>query len=222
MFTGIVEGSPPVLRIEPRGTGLRVWIPAPDADWAVAHGESVAVSGCCLTVVGVCEPLWGPEPPPPGREAGVELPEGTPGATMIFDLSAETLARTHFGALEVGQPVNLERALRLSDRLSGHLVAGHVDGGGTLVESRDAGDGGRVDTFEVDPGLERYLIEKGSITLDGISLTVVEPRERRFDVALIPVTLEATNLGRARPGQRVNVEADMVGKWIERLLPGQG
>jgi riboflavin synthase len=137
---------------------------------------------------------------------------------MVFDLSAETLARTHFGELSEGEQLNLERAMRLSDRLSGHLVSGHVDGGGTLVEKRDSGDGGQVQTFEVDPGLERYLIEKGSVTLDGISLTVVEPRGRRFDVALIPVTLEVTNLGSARVGQRVNVEVDLVGKWIERLV----
>ena len=218
MFTGIVEGCPPVLHLERRGTGLRLWIPAPSPDWAVVEGESVAVSGCCLTVVHVCEPRHGGAAPASGVAPGPPLPEGTPGATMVFDLSAETLARTHFGALEVGTPVNLERAMELGDRLSGHLVSGHVDGGGTIVERLDSGDGGWVYTFEVDAGLERYLIEKGSITLDGISLTVVEPRGRRFDVALIPVTLEATNLGAATEGQRINVEADLVGKWIEKLV----
>ncbi|MCL4150874.1 UNVERIFIED_CONTAM: hypothetical protein GTU68_045590 [Idotea baltica] len=106
----------------------------------------------------------------------------------------------------------------LTDRLSGHLVSGHVDGGGALVNIHDSGDGGAVYTFEVDPGLEKYLIEKGSVTLDGISLTVVEPRDRKFDVALIPVTLEGTNLGTAKVGQRINVEADLVGKWIEKLV----
>lgn len=221
MFTGIIEGNPRVLHLERQGTGLRLWIPAPSPDWAVSEGESVAVSGCCLTVVRVCEPLCESEGnPPEGGSPGRDLPEGTPGATMVFDLSAETLDRTHFSELEPGAQVNLERALRLSDRLSGHLVAGHVDGGGSIVAMRDSGDGGQVYTFEVDAGLERYLIEKGSVTLDGISLTVVEPRGRQFDVALIPVTLEATNLGSARVGQRINVEADMVGKWIERLIPG--
>jgi riboflavin synthase len=117
--------------------------------------------------------------------------------------------------------VNLERALLLSDRLGGHLVLGHVDGGGVVTAVRDAGDGGRVVGFEVDPGLERYLIGKGSVTIDGVSLTVVEPRGRRFDVALIPTTLAATTLGEARVGQRVNVEADVVGKWVERLFPGR-
>ena len=219
MFTGIVEASPQLLHLERRGTGMRLWVPAPDPSWAVEEGESVAVCGCCLTVAELCEPLHGPAGPPQAPPTpGGRLPAGTPGATMVFDLSAETLDRTHFGALAPGDRVNLERAMLLTDRLSGHRVSGHVDGGGTLVETRDSGDGGQVFTFEVDPGLERYLIEKGSVTLDGISLTVVEPRERRFDVALIPLTLELTNLGTARVGQRINVEADMVGKWIERLV----
>jgi riboflavin synthase len=220
VFTGIIEGNPRVLHLERQGTGMRLWIPAPGPDWAVSEGESVAVSGCCLTVVKVCEPVLGAAGAP-GEEPGPggDLPEGTPGATMVFDLSAETLDRTHFAGLQVGTQVNLERAMKLSDRLSGHLVSGHVDGGGVIVAMKDSGDWGMVYTFEVDEGLERYLIEKGSVTLDGISLTVVEPRGRVFDVALIPVTLGATNLGAARTGQRVNVEADMVGKWIERLRP---
>lgn len=210
MFTGIIEGSPELLHLERQGTGMRLWVPAPDPSWAVAEGESVAVLGCCLTVVHVCEPGEG--------GPGPKVAQMTPGATMVFDLSAETLARTHFGSLEAGTRVNLERAMLLTDRLSGHLVSGHVDGGGTLVGKRDSGDGGAVYRFEVDPGLEKYLIEKGSVTLDGISLTVVEPEGREFDVALIPVTLEATNLGAAQVGQRINVEADLVGKWIEKLV----
>lgn len=216
MFTGIIEGSPALLHLERIGTGMRLWVPAPDPQWAVAEGESVAVLGCCLTVVHVCGPVFGQEVTP--GTPGEPLPAQTPGATMVFDLSSETLDRTHFGQLQAGDRLNVERAMLLTDRLSGHLVSGHVDGGGTLVEKRDSGDGGSVYTFEVDPGLERYLIEKGSVTLDGISLTVVEPRERRFDVALIPVTLAATNLGTAQVGQRINVEADLVGKWIEKLV----
>ncbi len=113
--------------------------------------------------------------------------------------------------------VNLERALCLGDRLDGHMVSGHVDGAGRVTAIQDVGDGGRVITFEVDPGLERYLVDKGSISLDGVSLTVVRPKGRQFDVALIPLTLELTNLGAAEVGTPVNVEADMIGKWIERL-----
>ena len=224
MFTGIIEGCPRLLQRQAQGTGCRLWVPAPSPEWSVVGGESVAVSGCCLTVAGLHAPLHGAAgPPDPGTPLGDPVPAGTPGATMLFELSAETLDRTHFDALAPGDRINVERAMLLTDRLSGHLVSGHVDGGATLVEIRDSGDGGQVHTFEVDPGLERYLIEKGSITLDGISLTVVEPRERRFDVALIPITLDVTSLGTSKVGQRINVEADMVGKWIEKLvLPTAG
>ncbi|HIG12593.1 MAG: riboflavin synthase [bacterium] len=220
MFTGIIEAAPAVFHTEAQGTGLRVWIPAPAADWAADEGMSVATSGCCLTVAEVCEPLWQAGVPRVPGPPGKRLPSGTPGATMVFDLSAETLARTHFGTLVAGTQVNLERAMMLGERLSGHMVSGHVDGGATLVARRDSGDGGEVFSFEVDPGLERYLIEKGSVCLDGISLTVVEPAGPRFDVALIPVTLSATNLGPAQVGQRFNVEADLVGKWIEKIVAG--
>jgi riboflavin synthase len=109
--------------------------------------------------------------------------------------------------------------MRLSDRLDGHLVTGHVDGRGRYVAIEDSGDGGRRLTIEVDPGLERYLVDKGSIVVDGVSLTVVEPRGRLFDVALIPITLEKTTLGSAERGRTVNLEADLIGKWIERLIP---
>jgi riboflavin synthase len=141
-----------------------------------------------------------------------------PGEDLAFDLSAETLARTWLGALEAGGEVNLERAMRLSDRLDGHLVSGHVDGRGRISDVRDAGDGGRTVAIEVEPGFERYLVDKGSVAVDGVSLTVVSPRGRTFDVALIPVTLEKTTLGRAEPGRAVNLEADAIGKWVERLL----
>lgn len=196
MFTGIIEACVPTRSYQPTGTGARLVLPAPDIpDWRADPGQSIAICGVCLTVV-----------------------EVLPGGEMAFDLSAETLARTWLGGLEEGIPVNLERAMKLGDRLDGHMVAGHVDGGGTVTGVQDSGDGGRLISFEVDEGLERYLIEKGSVTLDGVSLTVVEPVGRRFDVAVIPVTLELTNLGAAQVGQRVNVEADLVGKWIERLV----
>jgi riboflavin synthase len=137
---------------------------------------------------------------------------------MVFDLSAETLERTWFGDLGAGTVVNLERAMRLSDRLGGHLVSGHVDGGGTLVGTRDLGDGGREASFEVEAGLDRYLVDKGSVTLDGVSLTVCRPEGRRFAVALIPATLAITSLGSIEAGRRVNVEVDLIGKWVERFV----
>lgn len=208
MFTGIVESAVPTVRWTPSGGGGRLCLPAPDPSFDVDRGDSVAVSGCCLTVVGHEDDDGNPSEP-------------RAGARMWFDLSAETLARTWFGELAGGRRVNVERALRLGDRLGGHLVSGHVDGLATVVELADPGDGGRVITFEIAPGLERYLIEKGSVTLDGVSLTVVEPEGRRFQVALIPETLAVTTLADLAPGNRVHVEADQVGKWIERLFPGR-
>jgi riboflavin synthase len=193
MFTGLVEARAAVRKVLGRGTGRHLIFRKP-AGFEVRPGESVCVSGACLTVV---------------EASGEEL---------AFDLSAETLARTWLGGLEPGGEVNLERAMRLSDRLDGHLVTGHVDGRGRITAVRDSGDGGRNVSIEVDPGLERYLVDKGSIAVDGVSLTVVSPRGRTFDVALIPVTLEKTTLGRAEAGRVVNLEADPIGKWIERLI----
>jgi riboflavin synthase len=207
VFTGLVEAAVPVLSFTPRGTGARLVVAPPglgaestprEAEGAFrpAVGDSIAVSGCCLTVV-----------------AG----DGGPG--LHFDLSAETLERTWFARLAPGDTVNLERALRLGDRLDGHMVSGHVDAVGTIVALADAGDGGWRLTCEVPPGFERWLVDKGSVTIDGISLTVVRPTGRRFDVAVIPHTFAVTSLGRSAPGRPINLEADLVGKWIERLMP---
>ncbi len=204
MFTGLVEACVPVVRREARGEGLRIAVALPDAAWRVEPGDSVSVCGACLTAVDVGSPAL---------SARGDLAE------IAFDLSAETLRRTWFASVEPGVRVNLERAMKLDERLDGHLVAGHVDGRAELVAIDDSRDGGAEMRFEVEPGLERYLIDKGSITLDGISLTVVEPRARSFRVALIPLTLARTNLRDARAGQIFNVEVDLIGKWIERLLP---
>ena len=197
MFTGLVEARSRVRRCLPRGTGKGFWIEIP-AGWEPALGQSVSVSGACLSV------------------AGLE------GGAMLFEASPETLARTWLGALEPGSEVNLERAMRLSDRLDGHLVTGHVDALGRVAAVAETGDGGRRITFEAPPGLERWLVEKGSIAVDGVSLTVVEPRGVRFDAAVIPITLEKTTLGAAAPGRAVNLEADALGKWIERLIAARG
>ena len=205
VFTGIVEACVPLQHFQVRGLGACLCLDLPRDGWPMVRGESLAVCGACLTVAGFL------------GSAGESLPEGTASVRALFDLSRETLERTWFANLEPGMLLNLERALRMSDRLGGHLVSGHIDGLATLIAIADSGDGGRLLTFEVAPGLERYLLEKGSVTLDGVSLTVVSPRGRRFDVALIPHTLAATNLGRAQPGQRVNFEADLIGKWVERL-----
>ncbi|MDP6520019.1 MAG: riboflavin synthase [Planctomycetota bacterium] len=216
MFTGIVAAAVQVRRFEKRGSGARMWVPAPPAEagaepWAMEEGESVAISGTCLTVAGLADP-----------QNGADVPWGTPGADMLFDLSSETLECTWFGDLEVGRAVNLERALALGERLGGHMVSGHVDGRGRISAIEDVGDGGRLFTFEVEPDFAAYLVEKGSVSVDGISLTVVEPKGRCFDVAIIPLTLERTSLGTAVVDQPIHLEADMIGKWIERLLQERG
>ncbi len=200
MFTGLIEAQVPALSLTPAESGARLVLPAPrlPADlpaWDPRRGESLSVSGCCLT-----------------------LTERTPDGTLAFDLSAETLGCTWFGELSPGRPVNLERPVRLADRLGGHLVSGHVDGLATITAIEDSRDGGQRFTFEVPSAFQRYLIEKGSVAIDGISLTVIAPRERRFDVAIIPETLERTSLGEAQVGQSVHLEADQIGKWVEALL----
>jgi riboflavin synthase len=203
MFTGIVEARGRVLAWDRRGTGGKLLLELPSSGsagvpptpFAGRLGESIAVSGVCLTLV-----------------------EG-PSGVLAFDLSPETLSRTWFSTgLTPGREVNLERALCLGERLGGHLVFGHVDGLGHLVGREPDGAGGARMTFEVAPGLERYLIEKGSIAVDGVSLTVVAPRGRRFDVALIPHTLAATTLAALAPGGAVHLEADAIGKWVEQLV----
>lgn len=196
MFTGMVEAQSAIGAVLPRGGGLRLWVRRPGAGFEAAAGDSIAVSGACLTLV--ADP-----------QAGDQL---------AFDLSAETLALTWFGQARVGRRVNLERALKLGERLGGHMVSGHVDGLAQVVARAEGGDGGAELELEVAPEHARYLIQKGSVTLDGVSLTVVRPQGRRFRVALIPETLARTTLGEAAPGARLHLEADLIGKWIERLM----
>lgn len=197
VFTGLVETTAAVRECVPSGTGARLVLARPGPEWAPRGGESLAISGACLTALPA---------------------ESSPAGALAFDLSLETLDRTWFRALAPGRLVNLERALRLSDRLDGHLVSGHVDGVGRVLELEDVGDGGRRLRCEAPAELARFLVDKGSITIDGVSLTVVAPQGRVFDVALIPATLARTTLGRAKAGDPVNLEADLLGKWVDRLL----
>lgn len=200
MFTGIVEALGRVESLDTAGTGgrrLRVRLPAGAADWGVAVGESVAVSGVCLTVV-----------------------EGGPG-WLGFDLAEETLSVTTLGGLGAGDPVNLERPLRLSDRLGGHLVLGHVDAVGEVVSVRPEGPGRRV-AIRVPRPVRPLLVAKGSVTVDGVSLTVAGLCEAGFAVALIPHTLEVTTLGARGAGDRVNLEMDVVGKYVRAFLAESG
>ncbi|MGH2556285.1 MAG: riboflavin synthase [Actinomycetota bacterium] len=194
MFTGIVEERGNV-----RSAGSRLEIIATKVAEDSAPGASLAVNGVCLTVV----------------ERRVD--EG--GEVLAFDLSPETLDRTALSSLRPGDPVNLERPVTLLSRLGGHLVQGHVDGVGEIEEIEDSPPGKSI-RVKLPDGLARYVVEKGSISIDGVSLTVTDVRGDAFGVALVPFTLDATSLGSARPGDRVNVEVDVVAKYVEGLLKG--
>jgi len=193
MFTGIVEELGEVVSVEP-GPVTRLAIRGPLVASDAAGGDSIAVNGVCLTVTGVRD------------------------GTFTVDVVAETVSRSSLASLQSGSPVNLERSATLATRLGGHLVQGHVDGVGTLLErGPDA-----VVRVGLPAQLSRYLVEKGSITVDGISLTVVEAAADSFTVALIPTTLARTTLGTTPVGGRVNLEVDVVAKYVERLLSAPG
>jgi riboflavin synthase len=197
VFTGLVSAVARVVSLRPGAAGggavLSVGRPADFED--VAVGESVAVSGVCLTVV----------------------PPAAPGQPLVFDMSPETLARSSLGALVPGAGVNLERALRASDRLGGHVVAGHVDGTAEVLAVEASGSSWTF-RFSLPAALARYAVEKGSISVDGVSLTVASLGDGSFDVAVIPHTFSATTLGERVAGDRVNLEVDVLGKYVERIL----
>jgi len=195
VFTGLVEAMGEVAALEalPGGAGMRLVVRSPAVAKESAIGDSVAVNGCCLTVT--------------ARD----------GDTLAFDAVPETLARTNLGRLHVGSPVNLERPLRLGDRLGGHLVQGHVDAVGEVRLVSPEGSSVRI-AIDAPGNVRRYLVPKGSVAVDGVSLTVAAVTETGFEVVIIPHTAAVTTLGRVRPGDAVNLEADVVGKYIERLL----
>ena len=202
MFTGLVEEQGVVAAIDDLGDSVRLTVTAPLVTSDATHGASIAVNGCCLTVM------------EQGRSA-----EGD--GTFSADVMAESLARTSLGDLAVGDRVNLERALAAGARLGGHLVQGHVDGTATLLD-RTPSEHWEVLRFSLPDDLARYLVEKGSITVQGVSLTVVDvvddPTTPWFSVSLIPTTLADTTLGALRPGDRVNLEVDVLAKYVERML----
>jgi riboflavin synthase len=193
MFTGIVEELGEIVAVEPAGDSAAITIRGPLVTQDAVHGASIAVNGVCLTVVEVKDD------------------------TFTADVIKETLDRSSLGVLQAGSKVNLERPVRLQDRLGGHLVQGHVDGVGRIL-SREPGERWDVVTISLPAGMGRYLVDKGSITVDGISLTVVDAGADRFSVALIPTTLSLTTLGGKGPGDPVNLEADVVAKYVERML----
>ena len=195
MFTGIVEELGRVRSVTPNDGGARFVFEASAVLEDVELGSSIAVNGCCLTVVDHGESTWS------------------------ADAVIETLARTNLGELAAGAGVNLERPVRLADRLGGHLVQGHVDATGTVRARDPQADGSTLITIAAPPEVLRYVVHKGSITVDGVSLTVARRSDDAFTIALIPHTLAVTTLGTAAPGTRVNLEADLIAKYVERLLP---
>ena len=193
MFTGLIEGTGKLKTVEPRGKDMRLSIQASFDLEGFQTGESVAVDGVCLTVVS-----W-------------------QARAFTLDVSQETLSRTTLGQRSVGDEVNLERALRLGDRLGGHLVNGHVDGKARVMARKQRGDS-LVFVFEVAAELGRYIIEKGSVAVNGVSLTVNRCDEQSFDVNIVPHTARVTTIGSLRVGDEVNIEVDIIGKYVERFV----
>jgi riboflavin synthase len=197
MFTGLVAASGVLAARSPRGPGARLGIRGRFDDGPLALGESIAVDGVCLSVDAIR---------PDGFEA---------------DASAETLTRTTLGLLEPASLVHLERALRAGDRMGGHIVTGHVDGVGELVARQPVGEAVSM-SFRIPPELARFVAEKGSIAVDGVSLTVNSVNDDGFEVTIVPITLEKTKLGVLRPAQRVNLEVDLVARYVARWMSPQG
>ncbi|MFI1396831.1 riboflavin synthase [Streptomyces sp. NPDC020681] len=193
MFTGIVEELGEVTAVEELGDSSRFRLRGPVVTEGAKHGDSIAVNGVCLTVV--------------------DLEDGE----FTADVMAETLNRSSLGALGAGSRVNLERPMAVGDRLGGHIVQGHVDGTGTIVE-RKPSENWEIVKVSLPADLTRYVVEKGSITVDGVSLTVVDAGPDYFTISLIPTTLALTTLGIKQPGDPVNLEVDVIAKYVERLL----
>jgi riboflavin synthase len=202
MFTGLVEEKGTVTAVEQLGDSVRLTIRGPVVTSDAGHGDSISVNGCCLTVM------------------------TQDGDTFGADVMQESLDKTSLGDLSVGSPVNLERATQAGARLGGHIVQGHVDGTGRILD-RTPSEHWEVVRVSVPSGLARYLVDKGSVTVDGTSLTVVQvvddgPDGPWFSVSLIPTTLADTTLGTKAPGDRVNLEVDILAKYVERLLGARG
>jgi riboflavin synthase alpha subunit len=193
VFTGIVRELGRVARVEGGEDGVRIYLETPRTALEIGVGDSVSVNGCCLTA------------------------EAVDGGMIRFHAVPETLGRSTLGDLAEGDEVNVEPALRAGDPLGGHYVQGHVDGIGRVQSVEAEGEGLRV-FVEAGPDVLRYCVEKGSIAVDGVSLTVAELADDAFGVALVPHTLEATTLARLAPGRRVNLEVDVLAKYVERLL----
>jgi len=196
VFTGLIEAIGSVSKIERRGASTRIVFGSPWGLTEIKAGDSISVNGACLTVVDVDE------------------------RAFTADVSNETIARTTLGELKPTDPVNLERPLTPADRLGGHLVLGHVDGMATITGRQEEG-GFITITFRTSEDLLLYIVEKGSVAIDGVSLTVNKCKGNGFSVAIIPLTSERTIISRKRVGDKVNIETDIIGKYVQRFLSGQ-
>ncbi|MBI2471388.1 MAG: riboflavin synthase [Planctomycetes bacterium] len=193
MFTGIIEHLATVKKLSLKAGGAELFLDFSDFYKGLKLGESIAINGVCLTVKGIS------------------------GQIISFDVSSETLKKTTLEELRNAEKVNIERALRVGDRLGGHFVTGHVDGIGTIKAKKQSADQCTM-SFSVESKFTDMMIEKGSVAIDGISLTIVNLVDGAFSVALIPYTLASTTLGFKRVGDQVNIEIDMMGKWVKKLL----
>ena len=211
MFTGIVEDLGEVEAVEHAGDSVRIFIRSEKVTHDTRPGDSIAVNGVCLTVTGLLSSL----------PAAKGTPPDAPGAARGFtaDVMGETLARSGLKDAAPGTKVNLERPVRLEDRLDGHLVQGHVDGTAAIIR-RQPQEHWEVVRIGLPPGLGRYVVHKGSIAVDGISLTVSAIGDDWFEVSLIPETLKRTTLGTKQPGETVNLEVDVIAKYVQKLLGG--
>ena len=193
MFTGLVETLGTILEVRAEPPGVRLFVKAAEIAKEAALGDSIAINGCCLTIVAIDKD------------------------TLAFEAGSETLSRTNLGRLASGSCVNLERSLKVGDRLGGHFVTGHIDALGTLDERRDEGAWSFY-WFRVPSALTRQMAGKGSVAVDGVSLTLVDVEPERFSVALIPHTLSVTTLGKLQLGDVVNIETDLLAKYVEQQL----
>lgn len=196
MFTGIVEEVGEVIAVRESAEVVVLTVRGPTVTSDAAHGDSIAVNGVCLTVID---------------------PDGSTEGTFTVELVPETLKRSSLSAVTAGLGVNLERAVAAGGRLGGHIMQGHVDGVATLLRRHPSERSDEL-VFSLAPGLTRYVVEKGSIAVDGVSLTVADVTDDTFVVALIPTTLEKTTLGVRQPGDTVNIEVDVIAKYVEKLV----
>lgn len=196
MFTGLIEEKGKVLRIEGGTTGVKLTISAPGISEDASIGDSINVNGACLTAVAVSHP------------------------NIEFDVMPETVERSNFGSLKPGDSVNLERSLKAGGRLGGHIVLGHVDGIGIIRDIRKVGNSTLI-RIEAPPNVMQYVVEKGSIAVDGVSLTIANYGKNWFTVAIIPYTLEVTTLGEKSIGNTINLETDIIGKYVQKFVQGK-